>query len=120
MFASGNLPPLFYKHHRRRHSPTLSRTSVPMVWNPPKDHQRQRPPIHIPFRTRINQRLGNQPEPVNGISPPNRWAIRMNEPVGRTISTPHHREPERMEQMAANGNGSSQQQQELHHRLHPE
>src|SRR5580693_6567950 len=79
MFASGNLPPLFYKHHRRRHSPTLSRTSVPMVWNPPKDHQRQRPPIHIPFRTRINQRLGNQPEPVNGISPPNRWDIRTNQ-----------------------------------------
>jgi len=91
-----------------------------MVRNPTKDHQRQGPPIHISLRTRINQRLGNQPEPVNGISPSNRWPIRTNESMGRTISTPYHRKSERMEQMATNGNGSSQQQQELHHRLRPE
>ena len=39
--------------------------------------------------------------------------------MGRTVLMPHHREPERVEQMATNGNCSSQQQQEFHHWLHP-
>jgi hypothetical protein len=91
-----------------------------MVRNPTKDHQRQGPLIHISLRTRIDQRSGNRPEPVNGVSPSNGWAIRTNEPMGRTISTPYHRQSEQMEQMATNGYGSSQQQQELHYRLRPE
>jgi hypothetical protein len=120
MLTSGHLPPLLHDHHRRRHSTTVSGTPIPMVRNSTKDHQRQGPPIHISLRTRTNQRLGNQPESVNGISPPNGWTIRANEPMGRTIPTPHHREPERMEQVATDGNRGPQQQQEFHHRLRPE
>jgi hypothetical protein len=43
----------------------------------------------------------------------------MSESMGRTILTPHHREPEQMEQMATNGDRSPQQQQEFYHRLRP-
>src|SRR5580693_8372191 len=109
VLTSGHLPPLLHKCHGRGHSTTVSGTPIPMVRNPAKDHQRQGPPIHISLRTRTNQGPGNQPEPVNSISPPNGWTIRTNEPMGRTISTPHHRESERMEQMATDGNGCPQQ-----------
>jgi hypothetical protein len=43
----------------------------------------------------------------------------MSEPMGRTVFTPHYRKPERMEQVATNGNRSPQQQQELYHRIRP-
>jgi hypothetical protein len=97
MLTGGHLPPLFYNHHGRRNSATVPGTSIPMVRTPTKDHQRQRPPIHISLRTRINQRLGDQSEPVNGVSPSDRRVIRTNESMGQTILTPYYRKSERME-----------------------
>jgi hypothetical protein len=112
MFASGNLPPLFHNHHRCWDSTAISGTPVPMVRNSPEDH--------IPLRTRTNQGSRGQLKPVNGIPSPNRQPIRTSKPVGRTVSTSHHGKPNRVEQMATNGNRGPQQQQELHHGLRPE
>jgi hypothetical protein len=109
VLPSGHLPSLLHDHHRRGHSTTIFRTPIPMVRNSTKDHQRQGPPIYISLCTGANQGSGDYPEPINGVPSPNRWTIGANEPMGRTILTPHHHKPERMEQVATNGNRSPQQ-----------
>src|SRR5712675_1327746 len=59
-----------------------------MVWTAVKNHLGQRPPFHIPLRTCTSQQDWGQAKFVDCVPPSNQWALRMEEPMGRTIPTP--------------------------------
>src|SRR5580693_9852209 len=58
MFASGNLPPLLYNHHRCQHSPALPRTSIPMVRLPQKIISDRDPRFMSHFAQELSKGLG--------------------------------------------------------------
>src|SRR5712675_2985110 len=60
-----------------------------MVWTAVKNHLGQRPPFHVPLWTCTSQQDWGQAKFVDCVPPSNRWALRTEEPMGRTIPTPH-------------------------------
>jgi hypothetical protein len=118
MFLRSNIPPLLHYHHRRRHSKTLPGTRIPMVRPFPENHQRPRPAFHFSFWKRNHQSARHHTKPVNCIPSSNRRLIRMKKPMDRTIPLFDLRQSRQMGQVAAYGNGSTQQYKEFHDRLH--
>jgi len=54
----------------------------------------------------------------HNISPPNRWTIRVKEPMGRTIPPSSDvSSPKRLDSMASLGYSSTQQPEELNYRI---
>jgi len=63
---------------------------LPMVW----DYRRRSSRTEIPvftshFGRALANKIGAKQKPVDCIPPSDRWALRTEEPMGRTISTPH-------------------------------
>jgi hypothetical protein len=115
-----DIPSLHHHYHRSWHSKTLPREHIPMVRTPPQDHQRLRSAFHLPLRKSHHPSAGNHAKPVNSIPPPNQRPIRTEEPMGRTISPINLYQSRRLGPLATNGNGSTQQRLECHHRILPE
>jgi hypothetical protein len=85
MLTRGSIPPLFYHDYRPQHRAVILPTRVQMVQTPKEDHQRSGSPIYIPLRQSIDKTAGYKPKPLDGGTPPNRWTVGTEEPVGRTI-----------------------------------
>src|SRR5258708_6518276 len=66
-----HIPTLFYRHHRSRDCPTISRTRVPVVWTPNETNHRPRPSLHLTFRQGTNHASGHSTKPIYSLSPPN-------------------------------------------------
>ncbi len=77
--------------------PDVLSTRVPVVRPPFPGHIRPRPPFHITLREIPGKRTRRHMESVNGLSPPDGWAIRMEEPVGGTIPPVGGNQPRRVE-----------------------
>ena len=117
MHLRRNIPTLHYEHHQTPNCAVILPTRVPLVWTPPENNHRLRPPIHITFRQSPRKRTGNYVEPYNSLSPPNQWTIRKEESMGRTIPLPHRHQSRRLGSGPSPGHVSTQQRKEHHHRV---
>ena len=87
MFTRSHLPPLFRHHHGPWNCPTLLRLRLPMVRPTNKDDKRPRPQVHLTIWQSAHQETWNPMKPIHRVPPPNRWTVRMKEPVDRAIFT---------------------------------
>jgi hypothetical protein len=91
-----------------------------MVWITNQGDFRQRPPIHVTLRKSIVWKTPRQAEHLHGFPPPNGWTLRAKESMGGAIPTPSRERPtRRLEVLAPDRNGRSQQPYQLHHSSSP-
>ena len=75
MLKSGHIPPMYDQNNRPWYRPTVHGPRVSMVWTPDKNHQRQRPVIHLTLRKSPCRETGDPPKPVHCIPPTNQQDI---------------------------------------------
>src|SRR5258707_14737386 len=90
VFKGSLVSPVFYYNYWTRNSCPIPQEHLPLVWPPQKGHNRQRPSIHLSLRKRTSSQNRGPTEHLNGLPSPNRWTIRMKEPMDRTIPPYSH------------------------------
>ena len=90
LHESGGLPPLFNNHNRRRSSKVVPGECLQMVRAAHQNHFGPRPPLHLPLCQGPLREITNQTEHLHGLPPPNRWPLRAEKSVDRTVPPPHH------------------------------
>ena len=79
-----------------------------MVWNPLKNHIRQRPTIHFTLLNLTMSTTRNQPKHIHGLPPSNGRSLGTKEPMGGTIPTfRDQRLSRRLERVANNSHSGT-------------
>src|SRR5713226_10219404 len=90
MLSECHISTMLHHYHQSGDCPTISRPCLPMVRAPHKTYHRPRPLLHVAFWESTDNTPRHPAELVHGLSSPNRWVVRMEEPMGGTISSPGH------------------------------
>src|SRR6266404_2109399 len=76
---------MFRNDHGQRRSSSLPPPRVQTFWTPSEGHKRQGYTFHVQVCKRTMPTPGHFPEHLHGLSPPNGWTIRTDEPMAGAI-----------------------------------
>ncbi len=119
MLQRRRLPTISVNDHQTSDCPIVLLTRIPLVQAPLLDHIQQGPSFHIALQEVPSQGTRRHLEPINGIPPPNGWAIRMKESVGGTVPLVGGKQLRRVEHSTSTCHPCSQQFPKRHHQNVP-